>query len=481
MNQSVRLGPFILALAAAAGAQTSPPVTGIIEGVVQNSITGQPIEGARVKLSGMEQELYAKTDSAGHFQFARLGRGNYTVVAQFPGFLEPGQSGNYLRGASPQIQLPPPTGRNAGVMVTYGGQPEPPDITTDADGTVRASVSVALTPQAVITGKVTDPNGVACANCRMEVLTSRPACGGLAGPTVFSPDGSMQFTQVANTTTDDRGEFRAGRLAAGSYYLRVDKQTAQDGWESSYRETFFPHAIDLASAKPLDVQPGKVVRAEIEIVRLPGVRVAGKVIEPPGQPAPSHPPRTYTSLSLEPPAGFMAVIEFTNTRDGNFEIKDVLPGKHTLLAVTREAGNSPQKELSAARKDIEVPESGLDGITVEMEPLRELSGIVTFVQGCPLEAVGVQAYGFGTTVLQPSEAVSGVPDGRFVLSGLGPMRYHLSVRLNASSGQLFLASAKLGDIDVTQTGFDVPRSGDATLQILVNCRPPVRIMPGRVQ
>src|SRR5579883_796302 len=172
LRRACPLALLALLMGAAGQSQNAPPGVpigkGIVEGVVQNSLSGQPLEGARIKLGNyLNTELYTKTDAAGRFRFTGVNQGTYSIEAQYPGFLMPGQSG-MSNGLRAQINLSPPRAANTAVTVTYGGQPAgTPEITTDNDGVLHASLTMALTPQSVITGKVTDANGLPMVDCQV--------------------------------------------------------------------------------------------------------------------------------------------------------------------------------------------------------------------------------------------------------------------------------------------------------------------------
>ena len=483
LRRACPLALLALLMGAAGQSQNAPPGVpigkGIVEGVVQNSLSGQPLEGARIKLGNyLNTELYTKTDAAGRFRFTGVNQGTYSIEAQYPGFLMPGQSG-MSNGLRAQINLSPPRAANTAVTVTYGGQPAgTPEITTDNDGVLHASLTMALTPQSVITGKVTDANGLPMVDCQVQVLTRRLMRG---GPTDFSvpipmADGRTGLAPVVFTTTDDRGEFRAARLAPGSYYLFIGKPSGPESWERTYRETYYPNAIDPASAKPLDLTAGKEVRAEVQIVRIPGVRVAGHLIDPPVAPQSGPIPRTYTNLSLVAAGqriGSYSGFTVANP-DGSFEFLDVLPGKYTLQALTRErtmpsGPNQRQQELWAASRQVEISDNGEEGVTVEMQPLGELAGTVAFRQGCMPEPVQIHVQpSFSPVGFGPHQPPTVAPDGKFVLTGLAPVHYTIQMQ---SSGLSFPSSIQLGGIDVLRNGFDLPAAGHATLQIQMNCRP----------
>jgi hypothetical protein len=118
---------------------------------------------------------------------------------------------------------------------------------------------------------------------------------------------------------------------------------------------------------------------------------------------------------------------------------------------------------------IDVPDRGLDGVEVDLQPLRGVRGVVSFLEGCIPVPVRVRAHCHNQMGLCGAEAVSG-SGGSFVLEGSGPGRLTINARGEATTDRrLTLVSAKLGDRDVLDSGFDYPFAGDAVLRVVMGC------------
>jgi len=159
-------------------------------------------------------------------------------------------------------------------------------------------------------------------------------------------------------------------------------------WQSNFRTTYFPAATDPASAKPIEVTSGQQLVANIQLVR----RVVyawrensfrTRITEPDclnwesGHSENVHERRIVpvgTPL-MNSSAGF------TGGPD-KFELKDVLPGKYTLMALTRETSSDPfggnQKEVAGAMRAIEIGSKDQLDLDLDIQPFRDLPGIVTF-------------------------------------------------------------------------------------------------------
>jgi|ERR1019366_9166054 hypothetical protein len=452
-------------------AQAPPPLLADLEGDIVNSTTGAPIPGARIKLERSAAEpMYTRADAHGHFRFGNLDPVVYTLSAGSPGFLK--SSTAYL--GLTEIR---PNGGNGVVRkfispAGYVSAVPSAAITksTDSSGTQHAKATVPLLAYGVITGKVTDPYGVPLADTTVEVLAKAPVpANGSASP----PARSMQVR------TNDKGEFRAASLEPGSYYVVANRSNGTATWESSYRVTYYGGATDLAAAKPLTVGAGEQVRGDVSLVRKSGVHVAGRLIKPPGVEG-SDGPMVYTNVALVPEQNPLpsANVLFANGRD-DYRLDDVLPGRYVLMAVSREASTDPfggsHKEVFGLIRPIEVGDRDIDNFDLTLAPLRDISGTVTYRQGCTPAPLHITAQSRGPLNWRQPEAISDA-DGKFVLHGLSTGRYNLSIFADAGTAQMMppVISIRHGARDVLKDGFESPYPGDEPISITVGCQNPGR-------
>jgi hypothetical protein len=329
---------------------------------------------------------------------------------------------------------------------------------------------VPLLAYGVITGRVTDPYGVPLAETTVEILAKAPVpANGSTSP----PARSMQVR------TNDKGEFRAASLEPGSYYVVANKSNAMAPWESSYRITYYGGAIDLAAAKPITVGAGEQVRGDILLVCKSGVHIAGRFIKPPGVEG-SDGPMVYTDVALVPEQSPLlnAHGPFANSRD-NYRLDDVLPGRYTLMALSRAASTDPfganPKELFGLIRPIEVGDRDVDNFDLTLAPLRDISGTVTYREGCAPAPLQITALHRGPLGWRQSEAISDA-NGKFVLRGLSTGRYNLSILAEAGPGRIMppVISIRHGARDVLKDGFESPYAGDEPIGITVGCQNPGR-------
>jgi hypothetical protein len=469
----------LLLLPFCAHAQPSDPVRAIMEGDVVNATTNAPIANARVRLSTGQTFLYGKVDRQGHFTIGNLSPGSYQLSVDSPGFVQSNRT-------SVDLSVPAPSGRNVRTVTTYPVSQLPEAKVTksiDADGTIRGVVTVPLLAYSVIAGKVTDPYGLPMMNCTIEVLKkSPPRPAGQSPRPLLRPGSNNEFQPVfGNTGMDDRGEYRI-QVEPGTYWVVANKGGASwHNWESADRVTYFPAAISLGSAKPLELAAGQVARADIQILRQTGVRVAGKLLRPPGAAdsvvnIPGSGPHSflYTNLSLVPEGSALMNSNgpFTNGQE-DFVFQDVIPGKYTLMALTRDAAGDRsglnQKPVFGLIREIVVGERDMDGFDLTLEPLRDLAGEVTFGDGCKPAPLDIRTNGFHMLAGGQVTAVSGT-DGKFVLRGLTTGRLGVDVSSRMDPGlRVQVSSIRLGERDVQKNGLDVPYQGDETLRIAIDC------------
>jgi hypothetical protein len=248
-------------------------------------------------------------------------------------------------------------------------------------------------------------------------------------------------------------------------------------WESSYRITYYPRALDLASAKPLELAAGEQARADIKIARQNGIHIAGRLVKPAGPEYPSG-PLLYTNIALVPETNYLTNANGPFTTGGDdYEFHDVLPGKYTLMALTRDASTDPlggnQKLVFGLTQPFEAGDRDMSGVDLVLQPLRDLAGAVSFPEGCTPFPVRINANAFSALAPGQVETVSGA-DGKFVLHGLVPGKYTVRVYSGAEPSNGYqpvrVASMRLGDRDVVRDGFESPVSGDQPLRIEVACR-----------
>jgi hypothetical protein len=364
----------------------------------------------------------------------------------------------------------------AGGVIRMSGlnQIPPPQVTKsiNADGTVHATLKVPMMAYTTIAGKVTDPYGMPMVDVPVEVLAHRRP--GIPAP--LNPQGD--YNTINSVMSNDRGEFRIARLEPGTYWVVANRQQSmRSTWQSSFRPTYYPAALDVASAQPLQLAAGQQAHTDIQILNQSGVHIAGHFILPSSAPGNAG-ARQFTSVALTPVNNVLMNSEAPATQgQDNFEFQDVLPGKYTLTALTRDAIAVPgpnQKGVFGLTKEVEIGQQDIAGFDLTLEPLKDLAGTVAFREGCAAAPVTVHLQGFNPLGGGSTQATTD-SSGRFVLSGVPPGRFSLVVRSESNPGPLVVvSSAQRGGRDVLKDGLEGPVKGDDALNIVVDCRNPGR-------
>jgi len=431
---------------------TLPAAAQIVDGTVADAVTGKPIPGARIKLKPSDRSgadpLYTKTDAEGRFRFLQPPVGSYQVTPDAIGYLAP-----------PCCALVSLNGHPSRATFASPGQPFP-KITEarDPDGTSHASVEFLLTAYAVITGVITDPNGVPLPGAEIEIQQKVPAKAARSYPSHPLPGGEFILAQRSMTRADDRGQFRVAHLEPGAYYVVANRPQGIPGnWEPSYRPTYYPAATDPDAAKALNLAAGATVAADIRILRQTGARVSGRLIQPPIQGT------AMTLVTLLPERNYLVNADrpFTNTSTGQFELAAVPPGRYILAATTIIPSVSPwdSKSVFGATQVIEVADHDLI-LDIPLRRLNEVTGTVKFAEGC--KSTPVRLHATTQTGRLPDEVTPNA-EGAFSLGTLGAGRTILYVQ-----GVGIPASVRIGNREVKE-GFDIPLADDEKLEVTISC------------
>jgi hypothetical protein len=404
------------ALATSAVAQTYT-----IAGTVTDVAHGRPLERAFVSLLGPHALKMAVTTGAdGRFSFA-VPQGRYSLYA--------GHNGWRLVFGNPE----PTTGFGSAVIAG-------PDLDT-------AHLAFRWYAPGAICGTVTDEQGEPVRDALVQLIRE-----GIAG-------GRKRTTPAGWTRTDDRGQYRAGPLAAGNYYVVVTgrpwRETGAIGFQapdaktaaSAYPSTYYPGTTDTRDATALTVRSGGEARADIALHASPGADVK---VRCPGSGNPNDfCPGLYFELHG---IGGVELLSDENLEFQSQSYRGVAPGQYTLRASSQ--GKSAYKVV-----DIGAGEYSFD---LALGPPAVITGTVAFEGGQRPKAqvyVGIDSDSAAGSIGKAIDA-----DGTFTIRMSGArLRPHLYGTI-----PLFIAELSADEKPVQDGAIDATDGSEVHLRILAS-------------
>lgn len=274
---------FLFAASAANLGAAPPPAAYRIAGIVVDSVTGQPLEGAEVTVASVtnpEEQQTFLTSSTGRFVFASVSPGKYRLTTNRRGYAT--QAFHEHEVFSTAIVVGP--------------------------GLDSEHIRFPLAPSSVVTGMVTDDWGDPIRDAKVLLFQQ----------SMF--DGSRGLRNINQATTDDEGRYRFAHLLSGTYALAVyarpwyaqspmevrgvqgdvnlvDHNVVIESTAESliadhegplapppdplfdvvYPITFFPNASSLAQATRLALAPGATETADFQLHAVPSIHLRVRV------------------------------------------------------------------------------------------------------------------------------------------------------------------------------------------------------------
>jgi hypothetical protein len=393
-------------------AQTDGNKPASVEGIATNAVTGAPVPRAHVTLEGESEGQsvqYGTTSGAdGKFSITDIATGSYSLAVKRVGFVRPHD----------RVRL------------------------TLKSGDTRTGIEVKLTPTGAITGRVTDADG-------------EP----VEGVTVFA-EGGIGMTEYA--TTDEKGQFRIGGLAPGRYQVMASQGDIWDGppevrtdgtAELHTVATYYPGALTEKEAGTVVVRAAsESAGADIQLVRVPFVRVSGKVV----------------GLQRGTERVFVMVSQGVGGNgtepkpDGSFEIWRLGPGKYKLYA---EWTAPDGRKVQTAGVEIEVAASNIDNIELRVIPDSDISGRLEFEDDQVKRMIQrdlpgplVQPFQMGAEGGSNDPASSVAADGTFDWRKVPPGKYWLGL----ADDKAYVKSMRLGSTVIEGAVLDLSNGSNAT-------------------
>ena len=232
--------------------QTTPSAVGqagSIAGTVYEAGSFTPIERAEILLYQSRNRVrFIRTDSQGRFAFRGVEPVIHALTANKNGYVLQSFGSAGRRGRTESFKIQP-------------GQK-----ITDANFYLERA--------AVVTGRILDQDGDPAPDAYVHLMARTYALG----RRLFSPRGHAR--------TNDLGEYRIPNVSPGRYFIGVDysdrllndPEVRYEGDEQGdYDRTFHPGVEDPGKALPVDLGAGEMRAIDIQLRRVPTVRVSGSV------------------------------------------------------------------------------------------------------------------------------------------------------------------------------------------------------------
>jgi len=259
-----------------------------VSGTVVNSVTGEPIGRALVRVSGGVRTAF--TDAEGHFQIEGVQEGSF-VEAQKPGYFSPQDSDG--------------SGRNK----------------PGKAGSEAGSTLLKLTPLSAVYGRVTDGAGQPIERIPLRIVQRAVR------------DGRQRWDPLGSALSDEDGWFRFANLMPGVYYLaagpgrdEIRILAVDERPKTGYPMVYYPGASDLASASPIQLVPGQQTEADFSIAAVPVYQISGTMTG-------YRPDQSYGLLVLNQLGDPMSTPARLHLDTGAFDIEALPAGSYVLKAM----------------------------------------------------------------------------------------------------------------------------------------------------
>lgn len=380
-----------------------------IAGHVYSLSTGMPLKKAQVRASGMGAaartiDTAVTTGEDGSFRIDHLvAGGQYSLMAERNGFL---------------INVATRAGCGAG------------------------DVSIKLTPQGMIYGRVIDDDGEGMPNSNVTIYHRAWIRG------------KRQMQIQMNISSQADGTFVAGSLPSGTYFLAA-RANGRNPPGLVYVENFFPNSPDAQGAAPVEVAAGAEVRGlELRLRTERAFSITGKLAGMDGQPA--------NGVQLMLVDGRRGTAANAATQGGMFRFQSVAPGSYLIQTVPYYRA---REKMGIASVPVSVGDRDVQEMNIHLQPGMEIQGTINLDDSSLSLNGGIALMpSFGNFIKNNSSFKEGV----FALENISPGAY--SLEFSGLPDRYYVKSVKLGGRE--QVGGIVEiTSGGGVLEIGISSKP----------
>jgi protocatechuate 3,4-dioxygenase beta subunit len=325
---------------------TPAPAGGSIQGRVLDVQSQEPLHRAVVELSAGElpRALTTRTDAEGHYSFADLPAGRFTLRVSKPRYLS----------------------------LEYGQRrPFEPGRRLMLEARERLqNVDVLLPRAGVIAGRVLEPGGDPIERVWVQLFR------------VGYADGQRRLVSAGRAVSNDIGEYRVSGLAPGEYYVFAREMAVPPGPNvhdtTGYANTFYPGVRNVEEAERVPIALGQeVLNLDLTMPVSRAATLSGRVVRVDGAPVAS----VRVTLLDGPFSGSDGNVSggAPTDDDGRFRIAGVGAGAYQLAADVRD-GPAPGRGILP----VDVVGADQPGLTIVVGPGGTFSGRVVASSGEPL-------------------------------------------------------------------------------------------------
>jgi hypothetical protein len=400
-----------------------------LSGTVVDGVGSQPMPGVEVSLQTEKWKAVsdsAVSDAQGRFAFTGLPAGEYILSAEVSGF----------------------------GTVRYGEAPDPGWV-----GAVRVAADKSLVfrivPRGGIEGVVRDEFGDPMMGANVSIL--RP----------LWREGRTDMRNVGQKSTDDRGRYRFGNLAPGTYVV------CASGNQNTIAP--IPGPVDFTARvdnriysrtcnRQFQLAPGQHAQVDLSPLAAASATVRGRVR--------NATPQTGLSVFLvsDDPGLNQNFGGSVDLAQGTFAIRRVPPGHYRLHAQVHMYGPSADGAAKPLSADLPVDVGGsdVDGLDVVVDSGGVVDVVFHGLAENRIDPTSVSASLRSTDASAISFGAIKHENGEAHFEGVPPRSYRLNTSTEAGS---CVESVKLGDREVRGATFDVAAGAALHLDVMVskNC------------
>lgn len=431
----------ILLIAGSILAQTPPDIRpkappGSISGTVVSATSGEPLRKASVSLTrspGVPNLPIAVTDVQGRFSLTGLPAGQYTVSVERFGYLSPSRA---------EIDK---------------------EIITVYDGQQVTGITIKLTPNGSISGRVLDDDGDPLAGAEVALFQ------------VMWRQGRFELSSAGGESADDRGAFRFGELTPGRYFVRarpagarVVPATISVPGETP-QPTWFGGSLDHANAAVIQLMAGEN-RMDLDIRLRSAVSfgIEGRVAGMENLEIDTGNPLTRPRLGLTRiDSEVREPMNSPNLKnDGTFAVDGLRPGTYELTATQGKYDRGFTYSL-LGRTRVDLRAGNLSGIELQLHPPVTVPGRVILDGDMP-EPKSMSVFLDGLDGAVGTTAATN-RTGRFELKNVGAGKYMVRI-LDATEDRAYLKRVEIGGSAAPDNVIEIAPGAAPSLEVVISER-----------